>query len=136
MSEESKVLIRADLMASLSSPPGKVACNGCTRCCRGDAVRLLPGDDVADYEVELHQTLKGEFMLAHKSNGDCVYLGKSGCDIHGRRPQMCREMDCRVVAFHLSFTDARKLDKQGKFPMMVWRKGRELLDDNLLKENI
>ena len=99
-----------------------VPCNGCTLCCRGDAIRLLPADDPSQYETEPHDRYPGQLMLAHKANGDCVYLGESGCAIHDRSPLMCREMDCRNVARALSYTQARKLGNV----IHVWKKGKSL----------
>lgn len=64
-------------------------------------------------------------MLAKKENSkDCYYLGDDGCTIYDKRPKMCREMDCRVIAMRMSFTQARKTKG---FPIEVWNKGRELL---------
>lgn len=98
-----------------------VPCNGCTLCCQGDALRLLPGDDASQYQTVPHDTILGELMLDHKPNGDCIYLGATGCTIHARRPQMCREMDCRIIGARLSWTQAHKLNV-----VRVWRRGREL----------
>ena len=98
-----------------------VPCNGCRACCINDAVRLLPGEDAESFMTEPHDHLPGERMLAHKANGECVYLGERGCTIHERKPRMCREMDCRNVARNISFTQARKLRL-----VNVWRRGREL----------
>lgn len=109
------------------SAPGKVACDGCTLCCKGDAVRLLPGDDVASYQTEQHPRIKSARMLAHKPNGDCIYLGESGCTIYGRRPQMCRKMDCRVIAQKLSPQMARVLMKNNALPAGVYWRGKELM---------
>lgn len=68
-------------------------------------------------------------MLAHKDNGDCIYLGDTGCTIHERKPQQCREMDCRVIAASVSFTKMRKLSRRDYRMMRVWRKGKELTRD-------
>lgn len=103
---------------------GNVPCNGCTRCCQGDAVRLLPDDDPWQYQVEDHPAMPGQLMLAHKPDGSCIYLGSSGCTIHGRAPQQCRQMDCRVIAMRLTYTQVRKMKA---FPIQVWQRGRELL---------
>ncbi len=113
-----------------------VPCNGCTRCCHGDAVRLLPGDDASQYQTVPHPSLPGERMLAHQANGDCVYLGKDGCTIHDRSPRMCRQMDCRVIAQRVSWTQARKLDANGRLPMAIWRRGRDLLKAEMKKPPI
>lgn len=104
-----------------------VPCNGCTLCCHGDAVRLLPGDNPEEYQTEPHPYKPGELMLAHKPTGECVYLGESGCTIQDTKPLMCREMDCRRIAQSISWTQARKLDAKGAFPMMIWRRGRDLM---------
>ena len=100
-----------------------VPCDGCVMCCIGDAVRLLPGDNPDDYRTEPHPFVPGALMLAHTAGGSCIYLGRDGCTIHERKPQMCREMDCRVIAERFSFTQARKLHG---FPLRVWRRGRDL----------
>ena len=99
-----------------------VPCNGCTRCCKGDALRLLPEDDLSQYQTVPHWLNPTERMLDHKANGDCFYLGDTGCTIHESRPKMCREMDCRVLATQLTWTQARKMHV-----ITVWRRGRELL---------
>lgn len=102
-----------------------VPCNGCTRCCRGDAVRLLAEDYNAAGRPRFHSVphavVPGASMLAHQANGDCVYLDRAvGCTIHSDKPAMCRAMDCRVVA-RLTWTQARRM---GVIP--IWRRGREL----------
>lgn len=100
-----------------------VPCNGCTRCCeRGGMVRLLPADNPADYQTEPHPLARGQLMLAHKPNGKCIYLAEKGCSIHDRKPQMCREMDCRGIARSIGIEQARILGV-----VHVWRKGRELI---------
>lgn len=107
--------------------PGKVACDGCTLCCKGDAVRLLPGDDIESYQTEQHPRVKSARMLAHKENGDCLYLGDGGCTIYDRRPQMCRSMDCRVIAKKISPKLARALIEKKALPASVYYRGKELL---------
>ena len=104
-----------------------VPCNGCTLCCQNDAVRLLPGDDPAEYKTEPHPYLHGALMLAHKPDGSCIYLVGTGCTIHGRAPVMCQEMDCRELAAAFTFTNARKLDEKGALTIRIWRRGKELL---------
>lgn len=107
--------------------PYHVPCNGCTLCCHGDAIRILPHENHDRWQTETHPTLSGARMLAHRPNGDCVYLGTTGCTIHDDKPQQCREMDCRRIARTLTWTQARKLAATGRFPMAIWRRGRELL---------
>ncbi len=101
-----------------------VPCNGCTRCCHGDAIRLLPGDDHTLYEIEPHQSDPKQLMLAHKPNGDCIYLGHEGCSIHETKPIMCKTMDCRLIAENITYTQARKMKN---LPFPIWQKGKELL---------
>ena len=77
-----------------------VPCNGCRLCCQNDAVRLLPGDRL-DLFIEPHPMLPGQWMIAHKENGDCHYLGEKGCTIQDNKPKQCQRMDCRPVAAHI-----------------------------------
>jgi Fe-S-cluster containining protein len=51
----------------------------------------MPGDDPT---LEW-RAWNGMQVLAHKENGDCVHLGKKGCKVHARRPEVCRVFDCR-----------------------------------------
>lgn len=98
-----------------------VPCNGCTRCCHGDAIRLLPEDDASKYATVPHESMPGHLMLDHNPSGDCIYLGPTGCLIHETKPLMCREMDCRTIAARITYTQARKMRL-----VQVWRKGKEL----------
>jgi Fe-S-cluster containining protein len=101
-----------------------VPCNGCTRCCHGDAIRILPNDDASKWQTVPHAVMPGHLMLAHKPNGDCIYLEATGCSIQSDKPQMCQEMDCRVIARAMTFTEARKTKA---LPIAIWRRGRDLL---------
>lgn len=106
-----------------------VPCNGCTLCCHGDAVRILPHEDASQWQTTTHEVLRDARMLAHRPNGDCVYLGAHGCTIQDSKPQMCREMDCRRIAQAITWTQARKLEARGQLKFEVWRRGRDLLRD-------
>lgn len=106
-----------------------VPCNGCTRCCHNDAVRILPHEDASRWQTEPHPRMPGARMLAHKADDSCVYLGAGGCTRQHDKPQMCREMDCRRIAEAINYTAARKLDKRGAMRIEVWLRGRELLRD-------
>lgn len=110
-----------------ASAPVAVPCNGCTRCCRGDLIRLLPGDDASQYQTMPHPRAPGHLALAHGPDGNCVYLTDAGCSIHDRSPRMCQEMDCRAIAKQITFTQARKLADKGILRLPVWNRGRELL---------
>jgi len=113
--------------ARLAAGMFDVPCNGCTRCCHNDAVRILPHEDPAKWHTVPHDYAAGARMLAHKPNGDCVYLGATGCTIQHDKPQQCYEMDCRDIAAALTYTQARKLAATGRVHLTVWLRGRELL---------
>lgn len=86
-----------------------VPCDGCVACCKRERIYLSEehGDDPAQYyTVPTRKGLDGpiEWMLQHKSNGDCIYLDEHGCSIHGRAPWSCRQFDCRK--WFLSFPEA------------------------------
>ena len=108
-------------------PVFDVPCDGCTRCCHNDAVRLLASDDLSQYQTEPHPYMPEARMLAHKPNGDCLYLGNEGCTIHATKPLMCREMDCRRITRAITWTQARKMEARGALRMDIWRRGKELL---------
>lgn len=76
----------------------EVPCNGCRACCKGERVVLAldRGDSLDDYwttPVEIN----GEIVptIAHKPNGECVYLTTHGCAVHANAPWACRTFDCR-----------------------------------------
>ncbi|ENW4943614.1 YkgJ family cysteine cluster protein [Salmonella enterica] len=110
-----------------------VPCNGCTSCCRSDAISLHPelGDVVADYITEPHMVPQmaadGIVMLAHKPDGSCVYLTDAGCGIHGKAPALCREFDCRKWVRRMGYTKSRKLAQKGLIGMNVVRAGMDRL---------
>ena len=106
-----------------------VPCNGCTLCCQGDAVRLEPEDRVEDYETEPHPYIRGALMLAHKPNGECVYLAEGGCSIHDRAPSLCRSADCRSLALRFDFESAKRLHLMKRLDMRVWDQGHKLLGE-------
>lgn len=60
----------------------------------GDVVELYDTEEVFDPT----RNRPGK-ALAHKPNGDCVYLGTRGCTIHSWRPSLCRAFDCRLYYF-------------------------------------
>jgi Fe-S-cluster containining protein len=105
----------------------EVPCYGCTLCCQGDAVRLLEEDDPGKYLTEPHSYIPGALMLAHKPNGDCIYISDKGCGIHAHAPALCRAADCRALALKYNFEMALKLHEVGSIDLRVWDKGNELI---------
>lgn len=76
-----------------------VPCNGCSRCCKGDAVAFIPGDDpTLEWQVE-YVAKVGEVWKTLKRKSDnhtCFYLREGvGCSIYDRRPTVCKGFDCR-----------------------------------------
>ena len=104
-------------------------CDGCTLCCEGDAVRLLPEDYTNNYLTEIHPYLSGELMIAHKVNGECIYLKDSGCGIHDNAPVMCRIADCRSLVLKLNFDAAMELHRLGRINLKVWDQGNKLIEE-------
>ena len=96
-----------------------VPCNGCTACCQHDLIFLHPamGDIAESYDtVPAVNPLTGESGLAirHKPEGGCIYVGPTGCTIHGRAPAICRVFDCRKLYrdfFSLPRPERRRLDR-------------------------
>ncbi len=113
----------------------QVPCNGCTLCCQGDAVSIQPEDDGQAYLTEPHPYIQGGLMIAHKPNGECVYLDAQGCTIHDRAPSLCRTADCRSLAVRLDFDAARMLHRMGRLDIRVWDQGQKLLDSARKKDS-
>lgn len=103
-----------------------VPCNGCVLCCERDTIYIHPelGDDSALYETKI---MKGKVVLKHKSNGDCIYLTKSGCSIYERRPAICKEYSCALFVQKTPNKVLRKLVAQGVANKHVVKRGKELL---------
>jgi hypothetical protein len=80
----------------MDGPLPKLQCGGCRKCCLGDTITLDPskGDDPRAYRTKRLED--GRLALRKARDGNCVYLGKSGCQIYGRQPYMCRVYDCRT----------------------------------------
>lgn len=94
-----------------TEPEANVPCGTCRLCCKGRSAVLVQedyGDDVASYETfELPVPGREHArFLKLQPNGDCIYLGESGCTIHGRAPYICRVFDCR--AQHAMYTKAQR----------------------------
>ena len=105
-----------------------VPCNGCTLCCQGDAIRLTEEDNPKEYLTEPHPYIAGALMLAHKPNGDCIYLNETGCSIHDHAPSLCRSADCRSLALKYDFDTAMRLHNMKRIDIRVWDKGNELIN--------
>ena len=88
------------------------------------------GDKVEDYETTpmTHPISKTAGYALKYKDGNCIYLGETGCSIHSRRPAMCREFDCR--RFYLGFKDRserRRMVKSGMVSKEVIDAGRQRL---------
>lgn len=96
-----------------------VPCGSCNACCQviGWEVDLHPerGEDVSQYqhheEIQATTGLPALF-LDKKPNGECVYLVKGKCSIYERRPQTCRQFDCRDFYHTGSRTDRHYLQQR------------------------
>ena len=116
-------------------PIKQVPCNGCTLCCQGDAIRLENEDSPIDYKTEPHPYISGALMIAHKPNGECVYLAKNACSIHDQAPSLCRIADCRNLALRLDYATARRLHFMNKIDIRVWDQGHKLLERMSMQES-
>ena len=122
--EESMLELENIASGKLDPPPlNEVPCNGCTLCCKGDAIRILPEDDASQFQTVPHERFPGQLMLDHQENGDCVYLTGSGCSIHGYQPTMCQTMDCRTIARKFKRSDLKRYS----CPLSVWKRGRQMI---------
>ena len=109
-----------------------VPCGSCTLCCRTLIVPLAE-EEYAQYDwawickpdgTKISESARA---LKRKPNGDCVYLGESGCTIHGRAPHVCQRFDCRELFLKSDRAGRRKAVASGKLPKELFERGRELL---------
>jgi len=104
----------------------QVDCGTCTACCKKQVITLEPEDDPTAYKHEIIQGKNGELrVLAHKENGDCYYLGPTGCTIHGHQPAVCRAFDC--VAFAQEWPRSRRRGVRMKAWDPVLKAGQQRL---------
>jgi len=107
-----------------------VPCNACTECCRSNqGLPLQPdlGDQVETYRHQVgtdRATGNPVFLLATEANGQCVYLGSTGCTIYDRRPLLCRNFDCRKHYLILPKQDRDNLVRLGLSSRAVFNAGR------------
>lgn len=94
----------------------------------GDTITLMPGDDPAAFKTKL---IAGKRQLAKGRDGNCVYLGKTGCQIHGQAPEMCRRFDCRRYFLNVSRTGAANVAARAERPSFIEGKRRV---ERLLRE--
>ena len=91
-------------------------------------MRLEPEDEKMGYATEPHPYIPGALMIAHKPNGECVYLDENGCGIHDHAPSLCRIADCRSIAARFTFENAMELHRMGRLDIRVWDQGKKLLE--------
>ena len=78
-----------------------VPCGDCNACCHETSVFLEP-DEVDKYRCVQESDSDGQSQPRLERNEDesCVYLDEQGaCSIYERRPKLCRNFDCRPLAF-------------------------------------
>lgn len=122
----------------MSEDRSVVPCNGCTACCKRERIVLYPehGDDPSQYltvPATLNDSLRGvigdgRVMLQHKPNGECIYLGESGCTIWDRAPNICKVFDCRKWFLKFTRAERRKLLATGHLDKEVTKAGAARVD--------
>jgi Fe-S-cluster containining protein len=98
-------------------------CNGCTLCCKGSLIPLMPQDDPGIYD-----TVKVMGIESLKiSDGACIYLGAGGCTIYETRPIVCRVFDCAGFVKFTNKGALRQMMTDGLASKAIVRRGKELL---------
>lgn len=138
----SSILDRSGAAAVTDQKERAVPCGSCQACCRREWILLDPaaGDVIELYETEdvvNSRNGKTTKALAHKANGDCLYLGATGCTIHGYRPHLCRIFDCRVHYLNMMKKPPRERDRELREQFNVremFTIGRDMLKKHPLVE--
>lgn len=88
------------------------ACQGCGDCCRGYHVVVITSEEKQRIESQGWTQTDGidptkiivphgtKFRLAHKENGECVFLDNEGrCKIHARYGEQAKPLACRLYPY-------------------------------------
>ena len=111
-----------------------VPCGSCHACCHSPVeVRPDFGDNPDDYKLALsHDTSapNGLVMITldRKPDGSCYALKAGRCSIWAKRPQVCREFDCRRIFWSYDKAGRRELLDKGYFKRAVLDAGRNRAD--------
>lgn len=100
----------------MALPP--LSCNGCRKCCLGETITLVRGDDPAKFEHEVDPE-RGVLVLKKGDDGNCVYLNETGCSIYGAQPIMCRSFDCRVYALNIATLPEWQQALRAQLPSLI-----------------
>lgn len=106
----------------------KVECGSCVLCCRNQVVGVFAdtGDDPSAYETETLEIGGLSLMiLKRQPNGDCHYLGPTGCTIYDRRPATCRAFDCGAWFRKHTRAERRRATKDD-YDRALFARGREI----------
>ena len=112
------------MLDAMSGALPAIKCGGCTACCKHDRVLLSPQDDPGTYHWHLEA---GTPVLDRKDDGSCVYLGPTGCGIHGQAPTICRRFDCRVLVQITPLAQRARRVRQNQQMAHIYAAGAERL---------
>lgn len=71
-------------------------CETCHGCCRSDYIIGLSKKEAQEIP---HTLVDGHAAIIPDENGVCPFLVDNACSIYEKRPQSCRQFDCRDLAF-------------------------------------
>lgn len=89
---------RSDDQPYSRDTPFSYKCNRCSRCCHDKYIQMNPYEiarlasnlGIRPYEfISKYLRDDGPYLKA-KPDGACVFLGSTGCTVHGDRPLVCR----------------------------------------------
>jgi Fe-S-cluster containining protein len=102
--------------AKVSIPGWRFSCSACGNCCRRWHVAVSPSEvarlkklewqDEDAVSDDITTTIKNYEYLAHRDNGDCVYLNSETnlCKIHNRFGFDAKPKGCRIYPLNISTT--------------------------------
>lgn len=117
-------MITAEQLQKLKQQDSDVPCNGCTACCQRDRIVLTSQDDPNIY---LWHFEGEDRVLNRRDNGQCIYLGQTGCNKYKERPESCRKFDCRILFLITPKTKRRIRIEQNQTMRAVYAAGRARL---------
>ena len=87
------VFLKRARYTSMNRIPADVPCGECRLCCSG----VYELSEVHPYE-KAALGLPVETPMLNEPGKPCRFLSESGCNVHAKRPAMCRIFDCRMQA--------------------------------------
>jgi len=104
---------------------GPLICGNCRECCSHFQRIELTEKEGERFVWYVRPGDHDKVSVAHKPNGECLYLGPCGCTRYADRPEICRIFDCRLMTIMNDpgpLTDIGWIKRKEGCHAKVWKK--------------